>query len=117
MSDTYCPPPDSSDYLQNGIEYPVPEGKESTRATDLTHNDINFDDPKTSKVQRSVVDSQQEALKARALKARQSILRNTSNDTNKSVVLLRAPGSRTGKINRSLLPSQYNVARKAVNEI
>jgi hypothetical protein len=117
MSDTYCPPPDSSDYLQNGVEYPVPEGKEWIKSRDSAHNDINYDDEKSTKEQRSLGGVQENATKDKALKVQARIQSEFNNRTSKSASSLRLAGGRYVKSPRAVYATQSNKVRKAVNEI
>ena len=117
MSDNYCPPPDPEDYLNTGIQYPTPEGKEWKKSTSVTHNDINFDDDKSNKNQATLSNVQDDADKARALKLQAQIKDQFSNKSNKSQRAIRTSGDRSVKSIQSVYAVQSNTVRKAVNEI
>jgi len=117
MSDPYCPPPDSSDYLEGGIVYPIPVGKESTSATNPNHNDINYDEPKSDKNQSSLSNVQENATKEKALKLQSRIQNEFYTRSSKSPTVLRAAGGRAGKTVRPIYTTQSNIAKKVVNEI
>lgn len=113
MSDIYCPPPDPSDYLNKEIVYPDLEGKEQKKSTDLTHNDINFDDSKTGKSQINLED---DLVKARAKKL-QARIQSESLRSSKSQTALRAISARPIKSGRFIYVTQANTLKKVVNEI
>lgn len=117
MSDSYCPPPDPSDYLDGGIQYPNPVGKEKIKSVDNDHNDINYDDPKIDKNLNVGVGLEDDMAKLRAKKLQTRIQSDLKNQTSKSIIRLRAPGDIASKSTRSVYPVQSNTIRKVVNEI
>ena len=114
MSDIYCPPPDPSDYLDKEIVYPDLEGKEQKKSTDLTHNDINFDDSKTGKSQINLED---DLAKVRAKKLQARIQSESYIRSSKSQTVLGAISDRPIKSGRFIYSIQANILKKVVNEI
>jgi len=117
MSDVYCPPPDPSDYLDNQIEYPTPEGKESTKSTDMTHNDINFDEPKVGKQESVQTNIEDDLAKIRAKKLQARIPSGVYSKSSKSQTTLRVVGDRLVKSGRTIHLTQADTLKKVVNEI
>lgn len=111
MSDSYCPPPDLSKYLENGIEYEPAVGKESTKSLDDDHNRINYEEDVVGK------------------SSTPSALNTTTESINKSKETLQIAAETSTKLVSSLnfatksaktlvtAMNASNIQRKVVNEI
>lgn len=118
MSDNYCPPPDGEDYLQEPIVYPVPVGKESTKAADGDHNDISYDDPKQDKNMSNELDLSDGLSNQGAQKAQVAIRPTIAAKTEKAASQISSTQTRrTGKAQKPILPLGYQRSQKAVNII
>lgn len=108
MSDQYCPPASSSDYLKSGISYPDSEGKESERSSDVDHNDLDNGSNVTGKTTVSVVTTTEETNKI------DRTLQMIDSRFEKAVTAL----SFSARVTKSISTLGFSSAqRKAVNEI
>ncbi len=115
MSDPYCPPPGGEDYLEGGIVYPIPVGKEATRALDNTHNDIINEEPKSIKDSSANLADKLETNKPQ--KFQTNISTSISLKSEKVASQLSATQTRVAKTSREILPSGFQRSKKAVNII
>lgn len=117
MSDIYCPFPDPSDYLNKGIEYPTPEGKDQKKSTDSTYNDINYNDSKIGKQESIQTNVEDNLAKTKAKKLQTRIQSEFYTKSSKSQTILKTSRDRSVKFGKMIYLTQVNTLRKAVNEI